>query len=77
MNTAEIKSQLHTLIDGINDSTTLNAVYTLLAKLSNKSKKADFWFNLPDDIKNAIDTSIDQANNGDLVSHQDVISDID
>lgn len=74
MNTADIKSQIHTLIDGINDSTTLNAVYALLAKIYNKPKKADFWDELPAEVKEAVNRSLAQVDAGDLVAHQDVMS---
>jgi predicted transcriptional regulator len=73
MSTTELKSTLHTLIDSINDSKTLNAIYTLL---SNKTKSVDFWDELSDEQKTEIEESIAEADRGELIPHEQVMKEI-
>ena len=73
MSTTELKSSLHTLIDTINDSKTLNAIFTLL---SNKSKSVDFWDELSAEQKAEIDASIAEADRGELIPHEQVMKEI-
>ena len=36
----------------------------------------DFWFDLPDDVKNDIDIAIEEADNGELISHSEAMKQI-
>lgn len=74
MSTAELKSNLHNLIDAINDSKTLKAIYSMIAK--QKKQEADWWDELPDEIKAAIDEGIAQADRGELIPHEQVMKEI-
>ena len=73
MNTAELKSNLYKLIDGINDSQTLQAIYTLLSK---KAVNVDFWDEFSDEQKTEIEESIAELNRGEGVPHEKVIKEM-
>lgn len=70
MNSIELKSDLHKLIDNINDMAILNAVKTLLSK---QVEGEDFWDELPDDTKESIEESLRQAQSNKTIPHNDVI----
>ena len=74
MSTSELKSHLYKLIDGINDSQTLKAIYTLLSKKD--ATDVDFWDELPDEQKTEIEESIAQADRGELIPHEEVMTEI-
>ena len=77
MSTVELKSNLHNLIDTINDSKTLNAIYTLLKKNSAASKTNQLdWDSLSHAEKIAIDKAIKQADNGELIPHNQVMKEL-
>ena len=77
MSTIELKSSLHNLIDTINDSKTLKAIYTLLKKNSAASKTNQLdWDSLSDAEKKAIDKAIKQADNGELIPHDQVMKEL-
>lgn len=72
MSTAELKSNLYKLIDSINDSKTLQSIYTLI---SNKGvSEVDFWDELSDEQKAEIEESIAQADRGELIPHEEVMA---
>ena len=54
MGTLELKSNLHTLIDSINDSTILDAAYKLLSKIK-VDDKDDSTQAILDNIKRGLD----------------------
>lgn len=70
MNTLELKSDVHTLIDKINDINILNAIKTLLSK---QVAEADFWNELPLNAQESILKGIKQAENGETKSHEEVM----
>jgi predicted transcriptional regulator len=53
----------------LNDAETLQELISF-----RESKESDWWDELSSEERSEIKTGIDQANNGDFVSHQDVIS---
>ena len=65
-----MKSDLHELIDKINDTDILKAVRTLLSR---QFSSEDFWDDLPDDIKESIEDSLKQAETNETLPHNDVI----
>lgn len=72
MSTAELKSNLYKLIDSINDSKTLQSIYTLI---SNKGvSEVDFWDELSDEQKAEIEESIAQADRGEVIPHEEVMA---
>ena len=74
MSTAELKSNLYKLIDSINDSKTLQSIYTLI---KNKGvSETDFWDELSDEQKAEIEEAIAEADRGELISHEEVMAEI-
>ena len=69
MSTAELKLHLHQLIDGITDSSVLQAVHTLLSKASEDD---DWWDELPENAKNELQVAIDQLDEGKTFSHDQI-----
>ena len=71
MSSAEIKYNLHQLIDNINDSATLNALYAVLSNSKSNSK-----VRLSKDEKKAVQEAKKQVANGKVISHDDVIAEM-
>lgn len=72
MSTAELKYNLVKLIESINDSQMLQAIYTLL---SNKGS-VDFWDELSAEQKAAIEESISELDRGEGIPHEQVMKEI-
>ncbi|RLD65059.1 MAG: hypothetical protein DRI84_07610 [Bacteroidetes bacterium] len=70
MDAIELKSDLHKLIDKVNDMSILNAIKIILNK---QTLEADFWEELPLSIQESINTGIMQAENGEMKSHEEVM----
>ncbi len=63
MSTAQIKYQLHTLIDTINDSKTLNAIYSLSKRSSPNS------VDILDEKVSSIKRDLSQIEKGQTIKH--------
>jgi predicted transcriptional regulator len=74
MSTIELKSDLHQLIDKINDANILNAVKVLLAKES--KTESDWAYSLSDDLKSELEESILEADQGKTITHEDAMKQI-
>jgi flagellar biosynthesis/type III secretory pathway ATPase len=70
MSTAELKSNLHQLIERITDNSKLEAIYTLLAKQSETSN--DWADEIPAVVRKDIELSMQQAKKGDISSHIEI-----
>ncbi|MDG1330855.1 MAG: hypothetical protein P8P74_00885 [Crocinitomicaceae bacterium] len=70
MSSAELKAHLHQLIDGITDNSVLKAVHTLLSRASDDK---DWWEELSEESKAKTLESLDQAKNGETISHQEAM----
>lgn len=70
MNAIELKSDLHSLIDKVNDTNILSAIKTIL---SAQVKEADFWEELPLNVQESVKRGMDQARNGKTKAHSEVI----
>ena len=75
MTTLQVKSELHKIIDSIDDISILKAIRLLLQKDLTK-EEIDFWDTLPNDIKKSIEQGIYQADAGELVSHESVMNEV-
>jgi predicted transcriptional regulator len=75
MSTAELKSNLYKLIDSINDSQTLQAIYTLLSTKA-AAVDDDFWDKFSDEQKTEIEESIAELNRGEGISHEQVMKEM-
>lgn len=71
MGTVELKSNLHQLIDGIQDSKALKVIYTLLSKLN--TKDVYWWDELTSEQKAEIEEFIAEADRGELIPHEEVM----
>lgn len=73
MSTAELKYNLHQLIDKA-DSRTLNLIYLLLSRKA--SKKADWWDSISASEKVAIEEGLKDIEAGNTLSHEKVMEEI-
>ena len=76
MDTVEIKSILHALIDDIEDSNLLKAIYVILEKNVSSIKHNDFWDELPEEIKKQIEDGLDDIEKGNVHIHEDVVQEM-
>ena len=74
MGTAELKTSINQLLQGITDDSVLKAVYTLLSRVS---VEADWYDELSDESKVSIQRGIGDAENGRFVSQSDVQAKVD
>lgn len=70
MNALELKSDLHQLVDKVNDINLLNAVKVIL------SKEADWADNLSESLKAELKASIKEADTEKIISHEDAMAQI-
>jgi len=68
MSTAEIKYNLHQLIDGMNDSDTLKAFYAVLLNRKDENKTR-----LSKEEKKAVIAAREQVANGEVLEHDAVM----
>lgn len=64
-----IKSDLHKVIDTIDDEELLEEIHYLI-KSSVDSKSEDLWDDLPEDVKNAITEGLAQADRGQTITNE-------
>lgn len=70
MNEMELKSDLHSLIDRVNDKTILKAIKDIL---SVQLKENDFWEKLPAKVKESVKRGMEQAQSGQTKAHTEVM----
>jgi predicted transcriptional regulator len=70
MNEIQLKSDLHSLIDRVNDMTILNAVKEIL---SVQVKENDFWEELPLNVRESVKRGMEQARSGKTKAHSEVM----
>ena len=70
MNVIELKSDLHSLIDKVNDTTILNAIKVIL---STQVKENDSWEELPLNVRESVKRGMEQARSGKTKSHTEVM----
>ncbi len=78
MKTAEIKADLHNLIEKTEDINILKALKVLLKKqfASDKSEQKDFWDELPETVKEEIEESINEADKGSVYTHEEIMQEM-
>ena len=67
MNAIELKSDLHRLIDKINDVNILNAVKILLSK---GEEETDWWDEISEEERQSIERGLAEADRGELIPHE-------
>jgi len=70
MNAIELRSDLHKLIDRVNDMSVLSAIKTILSKQASES---DFWEELPLNVQESVKKGIRQVENGETRTHEEVM----
>jgi hypothetical protein len=70
MNTVDLKSDLHCLIDRVNDTTIFNAIKAIL---NAHLKENDLWKELPLNIQESGKKGMEQALNGKTKAHLEVM----
>ena len=70
MNTLELKSDLHNLIDKVEDTTILNAIRAILSK---EVREEDSWDELPLSVQESIKRGMEQAKSGETRPHSEVM----
>ena len=74
MNQADLKTDLHQLIENAEDKDILEAIKTILTKGASTNNN---WFDeLSYDLKAALDESVDEAIQGKTISHQEAMQQI-
>ena len=76
MGTIELKSELISLIEKIEDNKVLNAIYVLLTNQAKAEKTVDFWDELPEALKKEIDEGIAEADRGETIPHKEAMKQI-
>ncbi len=71
MNVIELRSDLHSLIDRINDANILSAVKTLLSKQN--ANTADWWNTISDEERAEIEQGLAEAERGEVIPHKEVM----
>jgi len=75
MSTAEVKSLLHKFIVETDDLDVLQQVANFFKII--KTKNSDWWDSISDEQKTLIEKGIQQMENGEGISHQEVRKEID
>jgi predicted transcriptional regulator len=70
MNTVELKTDLHSLIDKVEDATILNAIRAILSK---EVREDDFWAELPLSVQESVKKGMEQAKRGETRPHSEVM----
>jgi hypothetical protein len=72
MSTAELKLNLHNLIESIEDENFLNAIYVMLTHRTSPSANTR-WDELPEALKQEIEEGLKDIENGEVVDHEVVM----
>ena len=70
MDAIQLKTDLHNLIDKVNDTSILSAIKTILSK---QTEEIDFWDELPSNVRESVKRGIEQADRGETKTHQEVM----
>lgn len=70
MDAIKLKSDLHNLIDSLNDMSVLSALKTILSKQVSES---DFWDELPLSVQESAKRGMIQVENGETSTHEEVM----
>ena len=72
MSTAELKLNLHNLIENIEDESFLNAIYVMITHRVAPSRITK-WDELPETLKQEIEEGLEQAEKGEVIEHETVM----
>jgi hypothetical protein len=74
MNTTQLKSKLHFLIDSIEDKMLLNTVYAALSRWLPAGKGDEIWNELSKEQQEEIEKAIFELDAGQGISHTDMMA---
>jgi hypothetical protein len=74
MNVVKLRSDLHHLIDTVNDVSILSAIKTILSK--QKSKTLDWADDLSDNLREELEASISEADKRKVINHEEAMNQI-
>jgi hypothetical protein len=69
----ELKSELISLINDIQNENLLRAIYVLITHKPVPLTKGIKWEDLPEDLQIEIEEGFEQAENGEVVEHEEVM----
>ena len=72
MNTLELKSNLHNLIDELENESLLKAIYVMITHKAVTPEDLK-WDNLPESLKKEIEEGLEQADKGEVIEHEMVM----
>jgi len=72
MKTVELKTEIHEMIEKVNDTQLLNAIKILLSK----GLDSDWWEELSKEEKLALERGLQESEAGDLIPHNVVMEEI-
>jgi len=73
MSTLELKLNLHTLIEGIENESLLQAIYVMITHKPVISSDLIKWADLSAALKEEIEEGLEQAENGEVIAHEEVM----
>ncbi len=73
MDAIELKSDLHNLIDKVNDTSILMTIRNILSK---QTEESDWYDQLSESERKLIDQGLAEADSGDLIPHQEVMREV-
>ena len=71
MNVAELRTDLHNMIDKISDSNILNALKILLSEKIHD--QVDWWDTISDEERAEIEQGLAEAERGEVIPHEEVM----
>ena len=73
MGTVELKSNLHQLIDGIQNTKLLESLYDMLSERKN-AKSGSLWYDLSPEQKNEVLDAFEESENSEnLIPHSEIL----
>jgi predicted transcriptional regulator len=72
MNVIELRSDLHSMIDRITDTSILSAVKTLLSK--QEAKTEDWWDVISEEERQEIQQGLAEIERGEVIPHEEVMA---
>jgi len=73
MGTLELRSELINLIKDIENESLLNAIYVMITHKPVPKGKVLKWEELPDALQKEIEEGLEQAENGEIIDHSEVM----
>ena len=73
MSTIELKLNLHNLIEKIENESFLKAIYVLITHKSALSENMIKFTDLPTALQEEIEEGLEQAEKGELISHEEIM----